>query len=45
VRDAGLYLAASFGLSVGPRDYFGTSIPQNGAFDIGAAEYPVGTGP
>ena len=45
VRDAGLDLPTSFGLSVGPRDYFGTSIPQNGAFDIGAAEYPIGPGP
>jgi hypothetical protein len=46
-RDAGLNLPASFGTSVGPRDYFGTSIPQNAAFDIGANEFadpPPGSG-
>lgn len=37
--DAGLNLPALFGTSTGPRDFYGDSIPQNGAFDIGADEY------
>jgi hypothetical protein len=37
--DAGLNLPSLFGTSVGSRDFYGDSIPQNGAFDIGADEY------
>jgi hypothetical protein len=39
LRDAGLNLAAAFGVSVGTRDYFGASIPQYGVFDVGAHEF------
>jgi hypothetical protein len=36
---AGLNLAALFGINPGTNDFYGTSIPQNGSFDIGVAEY------
>ncbi len=37
--NAGLNLTTLFGLSVGTRDFYGNTIPVNGAFDIGAHEY------
>ena len=37
--DAGLNLPALFGINPGSRDFYGDSIPQNGAFEIGADEY------
>ncbi len=36
--NAGLNLPTLFGLSVGAQDFYGTGIPQGGAYDIGAAE-------
>jgi hypothetical protein len=36
--DAGLDLAALFGLTPGPSDFFGTAVPQLGGLDVGAAE-------
>jgi hypothetical protein len=38
LRDAGLDPAARYGLSAGPRDYYGNTLPQNGAYDIGLHE-------
>jgi hypothetical protein len=40
--DAGLDLAARFGVSPGPADFFGAALPQRAAYDIGASElaYP-----
>ena len=35
---AGLNLNVLFGIDPGKSDFYGTSIPQNGSFDIGAAE-------
>jgi hypothetical protein len=37
--DRGLDIKADFGIDPGPRDFYGISIPQNGKFDIGAAEF------
>lgn len=37
--NAGLDLFARFGIQPGPHDFFGTPIPQAGAFDIGANEF------
>jgi hypothetical protein len=34
----GINLKALFGLSTGTRDFYGTGLPQRGAFDIGAHE-------
>jgi hypothetical protein len=42
MRDAGLNLPALFGIDPGPHDYFETSIPQNGSYDVGAHEYTGG---
>ena len=36
--DAGLDLEAAFGLDVGPRDFWGTPLPQSKGFDVGACE-------
>ena len=36
--DAGIDLAVRFGMNPGTRDYYGTSLPQRGGFDIGAGE-------
>jgi hypothetical protein len=38
MRDKGLNLN-SFSINPGSRDYYGTSIPQNSSYDIGAHEY------
>jgi len=35
---AGLNLAALFGINPGTNDFYGTAIPQNTGFDVGAAE-------
>lgn len=40
--NGGLDLTNIFGLMPGTRDYWGTSIPQNGNYDIGAFEYKTG---
>jgi len=37
--NAGLNLQTLFGINPGTQDYFGTSIPQGGAYDVGAHEY------
>jgi hypothetical protein len=37
--DAGLDLTALFGINPGPRDYYGTPLPQGSRLDIGASEY------
>jgi hypothetical protein len=37
--DAGIDLAAEFGLDVGTQDFWGTPIPQGKGFDIGACEF------
>jgi hypothetical protein len=37
--DAGMDLNQLFNINPGPVDYFGTKIPYNGKFDIGAHEY------
>ncbi len=42
MKDAGLNLPALFGIDPGPHDYFETSIPQNGSYDVGAHEYTGG---
>jgi hypothetical protein len=34
----GLNLRSQFGTATGTRDFFGTTLPQRGAFDIGAHE-------
>ena len=39
--DAGLDLAARFGLDVGAQDFWGTPLPQGRGFDVGACEAPV----
>jgi len=36
--DAGLDLRSLFGIDPGKRDFFGNSIPQGKAYDIGAHE-------
>jgi hypothetical protein len=36
--NGGLDLPVEFGLDVGSQDYFGNSIPQDGAYDVGAYE-------
>jgi hypothetical protein len=36
--DAGLNLQSLFGLSPGPTDFYGTSIPQGAGYDVGAHE-------
>ncbi|MBL7110771.1 MAG: right-handed parallel beta-helix repeat-containing protein [Bacteroidales bacterium] len=36
--DRGLDIKTEFGFDVGPRDYFGTPVPVNEKFDVGAAE-------
>jgi hypothetical protein len=38
-KDSGLDLNALFGINPGNRDFYGSSIPQNGSYDIGAHEY------
>jgi len=43
LRNAGFDLPSLFGIDVGPQDYFGTGIPQEGAYEIGAHEYTGGT--
>jgi len=40
--DAGIDLAAEFGLDVGTQDFWGTPIPQGKGFDIGACEFGAG---
>jgi hypothetical protein len=40
--DAGIDLAAEFGLDVGTQDFWGTPIPQGKGFDIGACELGAG---
>jgi hypothetical protein len=37
--DAGIDLAAEFGLDVGTQDFWGTPKPQGKGFDIGACEF------
>jgi peptidoglycan/LPS O-acetylase OafA/YrhL len=37
--DAALDLKARFGVDPGPRDFYGTRLPQRAAFDIGAHEW------
>jgi hypothetical protein len=37
--NAGLGLGLLFGLNPGVQDLYGNSIPQSGAYDIGANEY------
>ena len=37
--NAGLNLLTLFGLNPGPTDFYGTSIPQMGSYDVGAAEF------
>ena len=37
--DGGLNIKTEFGFDVGPQDYFGTPVPVNEKFDVGAAEY------
>jgi hypothetical protein len=39
--DAGLNLTREFGINVGQHDYWGTPIPQDRGFDIGACEAPA----
>jgi hypothetical protein len=39
--DAGLNLRRLFGLSPGPTDFYGTSIPQGTGYDVGAHEATV----
>jgi hypothetical protein len=36
---AGLNLSALFGIDPGSRDFYGTTIPQDGAYDVGAHEF------
>jgi cellulose 1,4-beta-cellobiosidase len=43
--DAGLDLPALFGIDPGLVDFYLVSIPQSGAFDVGAAEFPAGSPP
>lgn len=43
--DAGLDLAALFGVNPGTVDFYLNPIPQSGAYDIGAAEFVGGTPP
>lgn len=38
--DAGLDLRGRFGIDPGTRDYFASSLPQRGGFDVGAGELP-----
>lgn len=38
LSNAGLNLSALFGINMGSRDYYGTTIPVGGAYDIGAHE-------
>ena len=40
IVNAGLDLATRYGIDPGSRDYFGTALPQRGAFDVGAGELP-----
>jgi len=42
VINSGSNLNQQFGFNVGSRDFYGNSIPKNGAFDIGAHEYTGG---
>jgi hypothetical protein len=37
--DTGVDIQAEFGINPGPIDYYSTSIPQNGSYDVGAYEY------
>ena len=39
-KDTGLNLPSLFGTDVGAIDYFGTTLPQRSAYDIGAHERP-----
>jgi hypothetical protein len=39
--DAGLDLKARFGVDAGSTDFYGTSLPQRGGYDIGASELPA----
>jgi hypothetical protein len=41
--DQGLDLNTLFGVDMGTRDYYGTAIPNNGAYDVGAHEYDHNT--
>ena len=38
--DKGLNLHALFGVDAGPHDFYGTPIPSNGQFEVGAYEAP-----
>jgi hypothetical protein len=38
--EAGMNLPAVFGIDPGPRDFFGNTLPQYNAYDVGACEYP-----
>jgi hypothetical protein len=40
--DAGIDLAAELGVSVAPRDFFGSLVPQQSGFDVGASELQRG---
>ena len=37
--DTGVDIQAEFGIDPGLIDYYSTSIPQNGSYDVGAYEY------
>ena len=39
IIDRGLGIESAFGMDVGPRDFYGTPIPRNGKYDIGAHEF------
>jgi hypothetical protein len=45
LTDAGLDLRALFGLDPGKRDYYGSAVPLDFAFDIGAQEWPTASPP
>ena len=43
--DAGLDVAARFGIDPGPNDFYGTPLPQYNGYDVGAAEYAAALPP